>query len=209
VNSYAKIVLQKTLFGHIQSGGIIDDETFDRIYPIELRDLSSRHWTPVDVAKKAAEFLVCFSGAKVLDIGSGVGKFCFVGAASTDGDFTGVDRREKLISASEIVQNRSKMQNVSFLHSNITDIDFQEYDSFYFFNSFFENIDEEDRIDESVVLSPKLYRDYSRYVCSQLELKPKGTRLVTYWSQMPEVPKSYHIKFTEQKGRLKFWVKSR
>jgi len=41
--------------------------------------MSLKQWTPLAIARKAAEFLA-EPGSKVLDIGSGIGKFCLTGA---------------------------------------------------------------------------------------------------------------------------------
>ena len=72
----------------------VSNEAFDALYPPGIIALANRHWTPVAVARMAAQYLVSRPGEKILDIGSGVGKFCFVGAASTEGHFTGVEQRE-------------------------------------------------------------------------------------------------------------------
>ncbi len=61
----------------------VDDEEFNSIYPDDIRELSDKHWTPVAVAKTAATYLVNRPGVKVLDIGSGVRKFCVIGTAIT------------------------------------------------------------------------------------------------------------------------------
>ena len=73
----------------------LEDSRFDLVYPREIRELSDRHWTPVEVARKAAVFLVREPGTRVLDIGCGPGKFCIVGALATDGRFTGVEQRDR------------------------------------------------------------------------------------------------------------------
>jgi hypothetical protein len=51
--------------------------------------LLNLHWTPLHIALKASRFLAPDPSYEVLDIGYGVGKFCFIGAASTGGKFTG------------------------------------------------------------------------------------------------------------------------
>ena len=61
----------------LRSNLILEDEAFNTIYPEEIRKLSRKHWTPVAVAKMAAEFLVVRPGIKVLDIGSGAGSFAW------------------------------------------------------------------------------------------------------------------------------------
>ena len=53
------------------------DLQFDQLYPDYIQQLSGMHWTPLQVAKLAAEFLVTGEGSRILDIGSGVGNFVF------------------------------------------------------------------------------------------------------------------------------------
>jgi len=56
------------------------DAHFNHLYPSSIRLLAQRHWTPLVVARKAANFLAAESNVKILDIGSGVGKFCLAAA---------------------------------------------------------------------------------------------------------------------------------
>lgn len=108
---------------------------------------------------------------------------------------------------SEIARLKLGLENVSLIHSNFTTLDFKEYDHFYFFNSFFENLSGAGKIDESLEYSDQLYNYYNRYLFRQLDLKPAGTRLATYYSSGDEIPDSYHIVGTSMNQQLKFWVK--
>src|ERR1700730_11082711 len=100
----------------------IEDEKFDRIYPQEIRELSSLCWTPVAVAAEAAKMLVTASGLRVLDIGCGPGKFCLVGASLTDGRFTGVEQRSGLVAEARQAASNLGLADVEFIHGNVMDI---------------------------------------------------------------------------------------
>src|SRR4051812_41417272 len=90
----------------------IPDEDFDAIYPFEIRALSERHWTSVFVAKTASDFLCNQGPVKVLDIGSGAGKFCFVSAAlHPSSQFHGVDIRENFIQLSNDLKEKYNVAN--------------------------------------------------------------------------------------------------
>ncbi len=78
-------------------GCVNTNADFDHVYPDWVRSLSERHWTPVDVAERAAELLVTSAGVRVLDVGSGAGKFCIIGALTTEGKFCGIEQRAHLI----------------------------------------------------------------------------------------------------------------
>ena len=71
------------IFKYIEKGISMKDDDFDGIYPEEVRPMAFTHFTPIEIAIRAAKFLVQKSGTKVLDIGSGAGKFCKV-AISTN-----------------------------------------------------------------------------------------------------------------------------
>lgn len=195
------------IFEYLKLNINVDDAEFNAIYPEWIRKLSQRHWTSVAVAKQAAAFLVDKPGTRVLDIGSGPGKFCMVGASYTKGHFTGVEQRQDLVELSNKILRCHRIPNVNFIHSNITSVELKDYDAFYFYNSFHENIDRSAKIDETIDASIELYDLYHQYLYEQLCLVPKGSRLVTYWSTLKEVPSNYQFQFSLYDGVLKFWKK--
>ena len=117
----------------------IKDEEFDMIYPAVMRKMSKRHFTEIEVAIKAAQLLVTKPKQKILDIGSGVGKFCFVAGSYTEANYVGVDYRKHFVELCNHLVLEHRFKNVSFIHSDVVNIDFTQYDAFYFFNSFLEN----------------------------------------------------------------------
>jgi SAM-dependent methyltransferase len=187
------------------------DESFDTLYGASIRRFSKRHWTPLQIAKTAADFLVgAANGAKILDIGSGTGKFCLVaGYYFPKTYWYGIEQRKHLAAQAKKINNMLQLRNVFFKTGNFTEVNFKEVDHFYFFNSFYENLDNNERIDESIDYSEELYSYYSRYLCKQLELKPPGTRLATLHGMDQEVPLSYAKVGEACENQLKFWIKSK
>jgi SAM-dependent methyltransferase len=196
------------IFEYLKAGLEVTDDEFDDIYPYDIQDLSKRHFTPIAIAKMAAEYLAPTPNTRVLDIGSGVGKFCMIGSCCTDGHFTGVEQRENLHELSKEIAEEYELNNVKFIHGNILDIDFTAFDSFYFFNAFFENILKEDSIDKEVELNKDLFFTYSVYVRRQLAKMPIGTKLATYFAYSEEIPLNYTIVSTQLEGRFKLWEKT-
>jgi SAM-dependent methyltransferase len=187
----------------------IEDEKFDSIYPAPIRKLSSLHWTPVAVAAPAAEWLVTAPETRVLDIGCGAGKFCLVAASLTDGRFTGVEQRSELVAAARQAANDLQLTDLEFLHNNVMEVDFAEYDAFYLFNPFEENMHYGHRIDGKVRLSPALFRTYTTRVSTQLGERPLGTRVVTYMGYADDIPSCYECESTLFGDDLKLWIKQR
>lgn len=184
------------------------DEIFNSLYPLPVKNVAEKHWTPIAVAEKAAAFLAVSKEVKILDIGSGCGKFCLVAAhLKPQTNFYGIEQREGLVSLSEQLADQLQIKNVFFTCNNITKVDFGQYDHFYFYNSFYENIATAQKIDDNVIYSEELYNYYNRYLYKQLDKKPAGTRLVTYHSFGKEVPRQYEIVHTDYNEYLKFWIK--
>ena len=188
---------------------LVSDEHFNRLYPPAAQKLALRHWTPLSVARKAAGFLAAENDVKILDVGSGVGKFCLVAAHSKPRAFYyGVEQRKELVYNAETARLILCLENVSFIHGNFTQLDFRNYDHFYFYNSFYENLAFTSKIDDSIAYSGELFNFYNRYLYKQLEQKPAGTRLATYHSLEDEIPPGYHVVGSEMDNLLKFWIKA-
>lgn len=185
------------------------DERFNRLYPVSVQSLARRHWTPLHVARCAAKFLAVQANARILDIGSGVGKFC-LGAAYYEprAFYYGVEQRKSLVYNAETARQILRHQNVFFIHGNFTQLDLKDYDHFYLYNPFYENLAYSDKIDDSIDYSDELYNYYNRYLYRQLEQKPAGTRLATFHSLEDEIPPAYFVMGTEMDNLLKFWIKA-
>lgn len=187
----------------------VSDETFNYVYPERIRKLAKKHWTCVEAAKQASEFLAERPGTRVLDIGSGVGKFCMVGACHTRGFFVGVEQRLELVEISNEIASSYDIPNVKFIHANITSIQFRDYEAFYFYNAFFENVVSSGHIDDTVKRNLQVFDYYSLYTFEQFSGLPSGTRIVTYCTSSEIIPRSFKLIYSLRGGLLKFWEKVR
>jgi SAM-dependent methyltransferase len=183
------------------------DAAFDELYPEHIQVLSAMHWTSVDIARRAGAFLAV-PNARVLDIGSGVGKFCLIaGFLHPETTFYGIEQRKELYTFAAIAREEIGLLNVHFIHGNLTALDFSGYDHFYCYNPFYENIEPDSRIDFSVNTSFELYHLYSRFVYEMLEGKPPETRLVTFHCTDSQVPRGYTLVNNSYSRALKMWIK--
>ena len=184
------------------------DAQFHKLYPDSIQLLSRNHWTALSVARKAANFLAVQTGARILDIGSGIGKFCLAAAYYRPGAlYFGVEQRKDLVEYSETARARLGLNNVTFINRNFTEIDFGNYDHFYFYNAFYENVASEEKIDDNIPYSAELYNYYNYYLYKQLEKMPSGTRVATFYGTEDIMPPGYHIGGSELDDLLKYWVK--
>jgi len=184
------------------------DFNFHSLYPPSIRALAKRHWTPLHIARKACSFLTPEKNSRVLDIGSGVGKFCLSAANQEPGSlFFGVEQRCNLIAHAETAKAILNLKNVFFTHGNFTQLDFRQYDHFYFFNAFYENLACFDKIDNSIDYSGELFNYYNRYLYQQLAQKPAGTRLATFHTSEDEIPPNFYLVDADADDLLKCWIK--
>lgn len=187
------------------------DHSFDSIYPDTVQVLARQHWTPLHVVRLVTDFLTSgLNAARILDIGSGSGKFCLAGAYFAPlHNFYGVEQRGYILNEARRAQLRLGISNANFIHANFTRIDLREYDHFYFFNSFYENLSQEGRIDEDIEYSESLYNYYVQYLHNGLKKMPLGTKIATYHSLYREIPLNYDLVDSLEAGNLNFWMKTR
>lgn len=195
------------IFKLIKNNAIVEDTLFNNMYPSTISRIAAVHFTPIHIAKIASEYLAYKPNIRVLDIGSGVGKFCMIGSVCTEGYFVGVEQRLSLCDIANQITLKHGLTRVNFIHENITNISFQDFDAFYFFNPFEENIAMSESINNEIELKHNLYSEYTKYVKEQLSMMPIGTRLVTFHSYSKEVPFGYSLQTSMFCGDLKMWEK--
>lgn len=189
------------------NGDSFFDRDFDFLLPDEVRVSAYTHWTPILVIEKAVEFINEKKCKKVLDIGSGVGKFCLIASSLCKAHFHGIEiRKQSHLYAISLAKN-TQLNNVSFSNMNVCDVNFSPYDCFYYFNPFFENINPDRSIDKNIVLNEQLHQKYVAHIKRELNKKGIGTVLITYHTNQIEVPNSFELVYEFENLDLCFWIK--
>ena len=184
------------------------DSQFNSLYPASMQRLARRHWTPLDATRLAVEFLAPDDGMRILDIGSGAGKFCLSAAYfKPAGLFYGVEQRENLVQHAEAAKMTLALGNVFFIKGNFAELDLRQFDHFYFYNSFYENLRGTPKIDFNIPFSETLYSYYDRLLFEKLEEMPAGTRVVTRCSWEDKAPASFRIVKSDFDQMLLFYIK--
>lgn len=187
--------------------GFYSDKDFDALYPLKMRKLSGTHWTPVGIARKAISFFENSGCKSVLDLGSGVGKFCLIAADSSSIRISGIEQRENLVQLARKIAVNHQLSNLEFIHGNLISLDLSDFDGFYFFNSFEENINSKDSLDRKNTLNSIQHENYIKALREKFDALPTKTRIVTYCGEASEIPESYRLVQQSHKGKLRFWEK--
>ncbi|MEI8095461.1 MAG: class I SAM-dependent methyltransferase [Spirochaetales bacterium] len=208
------MVRVERLVSRLEAGVGVMDSTFDALYPHDLYDLSRTHWTPVQVALEATRMLVTDPGFRVLDVGSGCGKFCLIGALASQGEFTGIELRPRLHEEALRVKGVLGATRAEFFCGEMQQLDWTTFDGFYFYNPFYEALledtpREKQIIDREIPLGSGRYFDLTRMVRRKLdELKP-GTRVVSYHGVGVPLPLGWHREERRAigSGDLELWIR--
>ena len=200
----------KAIAEDLRAGRRVTDFRFDSIFSVPIHLLSEIHWTPVEVATRSSELLAPYTEVSVLDVGSGCGKFCLVGALSSGARFTGIERRLPFVEEARSVAKELGLDRVTFIHGDMRDLDWAGFDAVYLFNPFHElKLDVDPHFGEVVPLFHEKFRACIETVKRKLgEMRP-GTRVVTYHGFGGSMPASYHCMTKEPAGAgyLELWVK--
>jgi hypothetical protein len=200
------------LASKLREGRAVTDSEFDRVLPRAAREVAAAFWTPVSVARRAAELLVHNRRSKVLDIGSGVGKFCIVGAASTGSSFVGVEHREHFVLTARAAARKIGVISALFVHSTVDAINPRDFEAIYLFNPFEENLlSPTGHLDETVELSARRFAADVALAQSVLTRARAGTLVATYHGFGGPMPLGYRrvLKERHPSGVLELWVKTR
>jgi predicted RNA methylase len=188
-------------------GAAVSDAALDQVFPDELRDRSHLHWTPVAIAVRVAELLAPLPRLRILDVGSGVGKVCLVGAAVTGATWWGIEQDAAQIAAANHAAWALDLdRKTRFVQGDGSRLAWDEFDGFYFYNPF-----------TTLMLAPHA-SPFVRYATIQSTLRrieqrlaaaPAGTRVVTYHGFGGELPAGYTRLVREPAGgdAIELWVR--
>jgi predicted RNA methylase len=177
----------------IRSGGLPDDELFDRFLPFRLRMVSRGFWTPLAVAVRTAAWFAELGVGSVVDIGSGVGKFCVAAALGGTCRFIGLEQRPRLVAAANHLARVFRVEDrVTFVAGALGCCSVPAADAYYLYNPFGENrFGPEAHLDEDVELGEDRYQRDIATVEELLHRACPGTYVVTYNGFGGQVPDGY------------------
>lgn len=201
--------MPKAIAARLRRGLDLDDGEFDHLYPEWGRRLSTVHWTPVAIARRAAQWLVARPGTRVLDVGSGVGKFALIGSLVTDGVFYGIEQRRHFVDVAQAAARGMGAKRAHFLHGNMMTLDWGMFDAFYLYNPFFDDLHAFNPYTPTDHDKVNLTLAHVEFVQRHLLRARVGTRVVTYHGFGGVLPPCYQL--YPQSGtpmeELKLWMR--
>ena len=202
--------LKRKLLDQVHSSDALNDNTFDLVFSPEVRNFSHIHWTPLAVATKAAELLKEMKVERLLDVGSGCGKFCLITSILSEIQVTGVEQREFLSLAAKKAKNAFRLNNVNFITGSAFDLSWKEFDCVYFFNPFCEQKTPERRMRNDVPMNESLYGTFLQSTLERLREQKKGSLVMTYYGLGATLPDEYSLHYQKALGSdfLKIWKKT-
>jgi predicted RNA methylase len=159
-----------------------DDVTFDRFLPFKYRVPSRYYWSPLQAIACAASWLDELRIETVVDIGSGVGKFCVAAALASRSSFIGIEQRRELVKVARGVARIFELgPRARFIEGTFGEVTVPAASCYYFFNPFGESLFRpEDRLDDNVEVSQaRALRDI-HLAERMLAAAPLGTFVMTY-----------------------------
>lgn len=187
------------------------DSAFDAYLSPELRSVSARHWTPLEVVVRAVQWLRDAGVETVVDIGSGAGKFCVAAALASSGTFTGIERRPHLVlAARRLASTFGVGERARFVDGTFGEVPVPRADAYYLFNPFAENqFGTADLIDDDIQPSDDRYDAEIRTTWRFLTGLPAGTLVLTYHGYGGRFPASFESISVDYgfSGDLRLWRK--
>lgn len=131
----------------------------------------------------------------VLDIGSGVGKFCVAGALAHGREcrFVGIEQRTHLVAAArELARCFGVEHRVAFIEGTLAEASLPAVQAYYLYNPFGENLVEaSDALDDRAELSEARYQSDLAHVRALFARARPGSYVVTYNGFGGDMPAGY------------------
>jgi len=199
----------RDLLEQIKLGDEIHDKEFDRFLHSEARAYSKTYWTPIAVARRAAELLVEGPQTRILDVGSGAGKFCLIAALTTKAHYTGIEKNSKLVTMAKTMAQRCGLSHVSFICGDALAADWRQWNAYYLFNPFAAAFESNTKSIHAHAIAGDRHTAMVNLAMDKLEQTPSGTKAAIYWGMGDHLPPSWAHDYSEPfgSGSLELWIK--
>lgn len=163
-------------------GDPMTDALWDSCLSQKFQILSAYQWTPISVIERTWKYLSLDRVTSLVDLGSGVGKFCIhLSLLSNHSiDILGLEDREELVDVSESLKKHWDVSKVQFRKENFLKQFPEGHSHYYCFNPLYETMKGSHSIDLQKQKSANQFlKDLQTLKQNLLLLKPK-TKLITF-----------------------------
>lgn len=185
--------------------GDVDDLVFDQYLPEPMRRISGNWWTPLSIVHEIAGWLDEQGVRSILDIGSGVGKFCVATTLLTGIECFGLEHRMQLLGAARNLARTFEVEGrARFILGALGERSLPDVDAFYLYNPFGENLfGEATRLDGTVELGVDRFVRDIELVKALLHRAPIGFHVVVYNGFGGRLPDGFEVVRSERRRTLK------
>ena len=152
------------------------EKQFLELLPDSLRDLDYEYWSDFSQIEQSCKWLK--NCANILDVGSGVGKFCIIGTQLLSSNFFGIEKNRRLHTQANVTLSHLTKHRVNFILGDLFKLPLSRYDGLYIYNPFVENISIGKKIDNSIAYDEKLYNDLHDQLMIRLDLLKSDSLVV-------------------------------
>ncbi len=187
----------------------VGDEAFDAFLSERAHRKADAYWSCIDAAQTACRFFHEAGAERILDVGSGVGKFCAVASLMLRRRVWGLERRGELVNEARQLALKLGADAV-FIEGTLAAVDPSRFDGLYFYNPFGEYIaDDAGRYDGALPKSFDAFVQDVRTVEAWLRAAPVGTALVTYNGWGGRIPPTFAVRAATRvrADMMRLWVK--
>ncbi|MGZ3655203.1 MAG: class I SAM-dependent methyltransferase [Bdellovibrionota bacterium] len=187
----------------------LPDVVFDLLYNPRYRQVSDLFWSPVAAVRQAMAWLPTARSLKILDVGSGVGKFCIVGALASNHKMYGIERKPRMVDEARRITKLFPTASISFRCGNAFAYDWTKFDVLYFFNPFAELNFPELSPDVENNSPMNLATKSISFTLLRLSTLLPGALVLTYYTIGSPMPDGFERLKAQQfdQGYLELWLK--
>lgn len=177
----------------LRAGRCPPDAAFDLFLPEDLASLSGDQWTPLEVALVAARWLREAGVRRVVDIGSGPGKFCIAAALASRCELVGLEQNPRCVSVARSLARLFGVEDrVRIVHGTLGDGVLPDADGYYLYNPFAQHLfASSDALGAGHTPNYERYRHDVMVAQDVFRCAPPGTIVLTYNGFGGLMPASY------------------
>lgn len=191
----------------LRAGERVADAAFDALFPAAHATRAATHATPIAVARQVCALLAGADGDTILDVGSGVGKMCLVGALVGPARWTGVEKHAGMVRiATRMASALGVADRATFVHAHAAQIDWRPYAGVYLYNPLSEAVFAERDVGRAELAH---HADVRALEAALATLRPRA-RVVTYYGFGGDFPAGFELEEARPVGEdaLCLWIRT-